>query len=289
MRWLVRKGTAQGAVIISAFRKFSRAALPLAVGVGMMGAVLLIPVEEAGAQALAVSVPAAVQMAPNSEASFPIEVGPSSAVPRRAMILIRGLPTTIALSEGRLFESGVWGVPTDTLNRLKISTASSAVGRVDLIVSLVALDGTLLAESRSSLIVSPGAVPATANADMGGNTVFTAAPSYTLEKPREAAPVAKRLSAEQADQLLALVKRGDDQMRVGNVSAARLLYQHAAEGGLAAGAMALAATFDDAELKKLRVVGGVQADPKQAQRWYERAWELGSPEARDRLQRLGAR
>jgi TPR repeat protein len=53
--------------------------------------------------------------------------------------------------------------------------------------------------------------------------------------------------------------------------------------------MALAATFDAEELKKLPIVGGVQPDEKQARQWYEKARELGSEEARRQLQRFGAR
>jgi len=51
--------------------------------------------------------------------------------------------------------------------------------------------------------------------------------------------------------------------------------------------MALGATYDAAELVKPNLQG-IDADVKQAKRWYERALELGASEARTRLQRLGA-
>ena len=68
---------------------------------------------------------------------------------------------------------------------------------------------------------------------------------------------------------------------------ARLFYERAADAGLAQAAMSLAATFDADELAKLQV-RGIQADAKEARRWYERARQLGAAEAEQRLRRLGA-
>jgi TPR repeat protein len=84
-----------------------------------------------------------------------------------------------------------------------------------------------------------------------------------------------------------LVKKGDEQLAEGGVAQARLLYERAAEAGLAEGAMALAATYDAAELGRLGV-RGMQPDATAAKRWYERAQQLGAVEAAQRLRRLGA-
>jgi len=83
-----------------------------------------------------------------------------------------------------------------------------------------------------------------------------------------------------------LVKKGDEQLAEGNIAAARLFYERAADAGLAQGAMALAGTFDATELAQLGV-RGIQPDPKQARRWYERAQQLGAGEAEERLRRIG--
>ncbi len=72
----------------------------------------------------------------------------------------------------------------------------------------------------------------------------------------------------------------------GNIGAARLFFQRAAEAGLALGAIRLASTFDPAELARLNAQG-VRPDREEARRWYERARELGAPEAEERLARLG--
>ena len=85
-----------------------------------------------------------------------------------------------------------------------------------------------------------------------------------------------------------LMEKGNEQLEGGNVSAARLFYEYAADAGLADAAMALAATFDASELTKLNV-RGIKPDAKEAQRWYERARQLGAMEAVQHIRQLGAR
>jgi peptidyl-prolyl cis-trans isomerase SurA len=93
------------------------------------------------------------------------------------------------------------------------------------------------------------------------------------------------MATQDRERALRLVKRGDEQLAEGNVAAARLFYERAADAGLAQGAMALARTFDADELARLGR-RDIHADPKQAQRWYERAQQLG--DAEERLRRTGA-
>jgi TPR repeat protein len=88
---------------------------------------------------------------------------------------------------------------------------------------------------------------------------------------------------ERADRLM---KKGEELMGIGDVAGARLFYERAADAGLARAAMALAATYDATELAKLQV-RGISPDPKAAQRWYERARQLGAGEAEARLRRFG--
>ena len=87
-----------------------------------------------------------------------------------------------------------------------------------------------------------------------------------------------------AEQLLA---QGERYLSQGTVAGARLFFRQAAEAGLAIAAMRLGATYDPNELSKLKVQGLV-ADVAEARKWYERARELGAPEAEQRLARLGS-
>jgi hypothetical protein len=51
--------------------------------------------------------------------------------------------------------------------------------------------------------------------------------------------------------------------------------------------MAMAATYDAAELDRLGLLG-LKADRETARQWYERARELGAADAEQRLRRLEA-
>jgi TPR repeat protein len=72
---------------------------------------------------------------------------------------------------------------------------------------------------------------------------------------------------------------------IGDVTAARLAFRRAAESGDAQAALALGGTFDPLVLKSLGAVG-VAADPAQARGWYQKAAELGSRDAPQRLNQL---
>lgn len=282
-------------------RKAGKAVLLLLIGPGLMAGAMLRSVPATYAQArdetITIVVPPTLEGAPSAETPLAIQIAPEAAAPRRAMVLIRGLPSNVALSGGRLFESGIWSVSPADLGKLKLTAAAGSAGQSELSISVVTWDGTVLAQARSSLVIAEVSAPRPSSIDSGGNALLTAATPPRTEEPKPAAvleptpkpTLAPALAPDIRNRLLGLVRKGDEDLRTGNVINARLLYRHAAENGLAEGALALAATFDETELSRLPVRGGVQADAAEAKRWYERARELGSPQAQQRLQRLGAR
>jgi TPR repeat protein len=87
------------------------------------------------------------------------------------------------------------------------------------------------------------------------------------------------------DEIASLLKRGRDLIAAGDIASARLMLTLVAEAGNAEACFVLAGTYDPPVLASLRAIG-VQGDPAKARAWYARAAELGSPEARDRLQAL---
>ena len=89
----------------------------------------------------------------------------------------------------------------------------------------------------------------------------------------------RSMTPEDRERAMRLLQKGEEHLADGNVSAARLMFEQAADAGLAQAAMALAATFDAAELARLSV-RGIQADAKEARRWYERALQLGAARRR---------
>jgi TPR repeat protein len=93
------------------------------------------------------------------------------------------------------------------------------------------------------------------------------------------------LSPQEREAAEKMVARGERDLADGNVASARQFFLRAATAGLARGALLLAATYDPQELARLGVVG-LQPNLPEARKWYERAQELGAPEARERLARL---
>ena len=96
---------------------------------------------------------------------------------------------------------------------------------------------------------------------------------------------APRLAAHDKARAERSLVRGDEYLANGRVIVARAFFERAADAGLAAGALRLAATYDPGELQRLQVLG-VAPDPALARTWYQRARELGAQEAAERLARL---
>jgi hypothetical protein len=198
----------------------------------------------------------------------------------------------VALSEGHSIAPGSWAVSLQALPSLKIMLPATP-GRADFVVTLVALDGAVLDEKKATLVVQP---PPAADRQPGASTppavrMFGAtspprpAPAERPARPPDAPPTMLPQDRERAHKL---TTEGDALVAQGNIAAARQLYEMAAEAGLAQAAMALAGTYDAAELARLEV-RGIQPDAKEATHWYERARQLGAVDADQRLQRLGAK
>ena len=83
------------------------------------------------------------------------------------------------------------------------------------------------------------------------------------------------------------LKLGAELMRAGDVASARTMFERVAETGDPAGAFALAETYDPAVLRQVPLHGGgITADTAQARRWYEKARDMGSSTAPERIVRL---
>jgi hypothetical protein len=113
-----------------------------------------------------------------------------------------------------------------------------------------------------------------------------AAGTTTLEAaPASIAP----LPPPDASEIAARLKLGADLMAAGDIAAARTMFARIAEAGDAAGAFALAETYDPAVLSAMRLRGGITPDPVLARKWYEKARDMGSGTAPDRIARLAGR
>jgi hypothetical protein len=109
-----------------------------------------------------------------------------------------------------------------------------------------------------------------------------ARPPNALDPPPSARP------HHSAEEIAALLGRGDAALKTGDVTSARLFYEYAADAGNGQAALRMGATFDPAFLGSA-VLGGVRGDPGEARRWYRRARDLGETEAAQRLRSLEAK
>jgi len=82
-----------------------------------------------------------------------------------------------------------------------------------------------------------------------------------------------------------LLSRGDAMLALGDVLAARLLYQRAAELGSAQGATAVGKTYDPAVLVSIGA-SGLAADRAAAASWYRKGAALGDQDGARRLASL---
>ena len=117
-----------------------------------------------------------------------------------------------------------------------------------------------------------------------------AAPSRStvLQSNRQSSPDPASAPATplNAANIAVMLKSGAEFMANGNVAAARMMLQPAADAGDATAAFALAETYDPMVLARLGVKGGIAPDVALAQRWYAKANALGTSAAQERLVRL---
>jgi hypothetical protein len=259
--------------------------------------------EAQGANRYSISIAATILAEPGVANPLPIQIAGND-LPKNSFIRIRGLPASATLSEGHQIAAGSWAVPLSALPTLKLTAPISDTGRTQLTITLVGIDGTVWAESTSSLAAVPAAsIPlGTQDPQPPQTTVATVGPAGAPppDPPAAnrrgvpdagaaaAAPQAPPLSAEDMERATRFVRRGDQLMQEGDVAGARLYYQRAVDIGLAKAAISLAETYDPGELSRWPVIG-LQPDVEAAREWYERALQLGAAEAGERLRRLSSR
>jgi TPR repeat protein len=100
--------------------------------------------------------------------------------------------------------------------------------------------------------------------------------------PPVAAPPPRKLDP---DELAALMKRAKGLIAIGDIAPARLLLERAADAQEASAALLLAQTYDPAVLGA-QDTRSITPDPAAARTWYQKAAQLGSPDATQRLAQM---
>lgn len=234
-----------------------------------------------------------------SQVSLGITVGPPGAVPTNSYLRVRGMPPRVSLTEGHAIGPGSWAIPLGGLPSLRANIPVDAGGRAELTISLLTIDGKVLAEASTALTlgVTVAFGPETTGPSQPPNrspAVLAPPSSSTPPTPQPALRAAllavqrsPQLSAEDKARAETILARGETYLANGSIEAAREFFERAAKIGLARAALRLAATYDPAELQRLGVQG-VEPDHAKARSWYERAKELGATEAEGQLARLTA-
>jgi len=237
-----------------------------------------------------------------------------------AVVIITGLVPGMELSTGGAVGADAWQVPATDLSDAWISPPESFVGSTDLVAELrwpdnkIADRQTIHVEwvppvspappqrqlDREEITAAPPISPAPAQRQLDREEITAAPPispapaqrqldreEITATLPISPAPAQRQLDREE---ITVLLDRGKHLIANGDLAAARLVLQRAADANDAEAALALAATYDPIVLRELKVYG-FTADAAMARAWYQRARELGSAAALQRLEMLttGAR
>lgn len=161
-------------------------------------------------------------------------------------VVINGLAKGARLAVGTQLGDSSWWVPAADLERVVVQPPPHFAGTMDLTVELRLAD-TKLSDKKSLRL--------------------------------EWVPVVSL----DANEIAALLKRGNELLTSGDLAAAQLVLRRAAEAGSAQAAMILAGTYDPALIEKLGA-HGFTPNVTLAREWYEKAKQLGSIEAARRLE-----
>ena len=194
---------------------------------------------------------AVITARPGEKIALPINLDPVHVSADVSAVLIRGLPADYAIAGATGAGEGRWALLAEAIQDARLVIPATGAGRIKLDVDMFNAEAQRIAQTKIVIEV------AAQNAQ-------------------------RRMSDEQMNQLLA---QGKAQFAAGDVAAARLLFERAAEGGHGPSAFAMAETFEQERLQSMSVQG-LSGDPARARHWYERAQALGMPQAEERLAQL---
>lgn len=146
------------------------------------------------------------------------------------------------------------------------------------------VSGPMLASAEEKIVAAPAAPSREAIATAYQAALQTQAPVAAPAQAAVIAPPAPPVPAKtlDAETLAGLMTRARSLMAVGDIAAARLLLERAANAQDASAAFLLAQTYDPAVLGTSDT-RSITADVTAARDWYQRAAQLGSAEAKQRL------
>jgi hypothetical protein len=122
---------------------------------------------------------------------FSVEIVRPDNLRATSLIRIQGPPASVTLSASQVIAAGTWDVPS--LGNLNINVPTSVAGKSELIISLIARDGTVLAEQKSALVIvpahivaSPTSMPVAMPTQRVTATLVPPAPSFATAVEKQA-------------------------------------------------------------------------------------------------------
>jgi hypothetical protein len=194
---------------------------------------------------------------------------------------IDGVPDGMTISPGRALSTGHWRMAAADIGSAVIHPPQGFDGPTDLDIELRRSDDTVV--DHRSLHVKWASPPV---ADRAEPPVAASVSAHQRIGKKAALDHSASPQIDRA-QLDFLVKRGVGLITEGDIAAARVVLQRAAEAHDARAAFALGATYDPIMLTMLQA-RGVTADARVALDWYKKASDFGSHEASQRLNVLAA-
>jgi len=193
-------------------------------------------------------------------------------------VMVRRLPENFKLSKGFGTRS-YWVVSLDDVFGLSVTTPPDAQGAFELDVLLFRGEGTEPQRRKVKIVLQSdfvtASVPRQLKPQTGNETIMTSNPQSPPAAPVNSVDAQKDLlGKEMTLEDRSILLRGNKLFEEGNVTQARLFYQHLAKKGVSAGALAMAQTYDPKFLDELGVQGGVRPDPLEAGKWYGLASDL---------------
>jgi hypothetical protein len=189
-------------------------------------------------------------------APLPLQIAPEEAAREPFILVLSGAPAGTTLSGAGQIGSDTWFLSPGAASSLQIALPEWSTSVFEISMSLRRINGQVAAQAKAWIAVPPPSGPA-------------AVGSRTDE------PAAKDMQA-----------RANRLIEKGDIVAARALYQRAAELGSGSAALTLGATYDPNRLWSFGALGMV-GNKERAKQWYQRASELGQPDAKARLLALG--
>ncbi len=237
------------------------------------------PDERRPARANRLVVPNMLLLAPASEMPFAIRIERMATLPPNSFVRIQGLPTKIALSDGYAIAPGSWAVPLKALSELRIVVPAGLAGKSEAVVSIVSVDGGVIATARVGIVVAPAAL-ATREVAQGTAADASAGLASIRKAPPPPPPPAPAVSDTPPARAAVPLDRGLPPKQPGPVAAlvpqAREAAPVAQPSGPALDPQARQRARDLIDKGKARMA---QGNVSLARLFFERAADIGEPTA----------